>query len=114
MIQLPQAVTKWGTPAFGAVLKGELEQLDSEALPLQRGLSHGSYVSGDEFEVTIIAAADGGERIQARVGIHYRSIIAGCSCADDPTPVDELHEYCEVEVTLDKTSGTAQVALLDE
>ena len=114
MVQLSQAVAAWGTPEFTTILKAELEQIDATVLPLQQGLSHGSYVSGDRFEIMINGVADGGDVIRARAGIHYQSIMAGCSCADDPTPVDELSEYCEVEVVLDKESGAAQVVLLDE
>jgi hypothetical protein len=114
MVQLSGTAAAWGTPEFADILKAELEQLDPAALPLQEGLSHGSYVSGERFEIMINGVTDGDDVIRARAGIHYQSIIAGCSCADDPTPVDELSEYCEVEVTLDKASGAAQVALLDE
>ncbi len=114
MTRLPQALGAWGTTEFSAVLKRELEGLDPKVLPLQEGVSRGSYVSGDCFEAMIITASDVGDAIVVRAGIHYRSIIAGCSCADDPTPVDELSEYCEVEILLDKTSGAARVRLLDD
>ena len=45
-------------------------------------------------------------------GIFYRSVIGGCSCADDPTPVDEQAEYCEVVVEIDKVTAEAKVTLL--
>ncbi|WP_303903218.1 hypothetical protein [Thiohalomonas denitrificans] len=109
---LPQVVAAWGTSDFTGTLKLELEQLDPDALLLQQGLSHGSYVSGDQFEVMILGISDSPGIIRARVGIHYSSIIAGCSCADDPTPVDELSEYCEVEIELDKATAEVQVKLL--
>ncbi|SCZ59277.1 hypothetical protein [Thiohalomonas denitrificans] len=110
--RLPEAVTAWGTSDFADTLKSELENLAPDALPLQQGLSHGSYVSGDQFEVMILTVSESPGMIHARVGIHYFSIIAGCNCADDPTPVDELHEYCEVEIELDKATAEARVRLL--
>lgn len=112
-IHLPQALTAWGTPEFVAVLKAELEQLDPALLPLQQGLSKGSYVSDLPFQVMVFVVSEVGEAIHATAGIQYQSVIAGCSCADDPTPLDELAEYCEVEIELDKASAAAQMVLLD-
>ena len=44
----------------------------------------------------------------------YSGIIAGCSCADNPTPVSELNEYCEVQLEIDKKTAETKVALLPE
>ncbi len=114
IVQLPQALAAWGTSRFETALKSDLEQLEPASLPLQEGLSNGSYVSGDRFEAMIIGTSDAGSTIRATAGVHYSSIIAGCSCADDPTPVDELSEYCELDIELDKTSASAQVRLREE
>lgn len=112
-VELPGSLAAWGTPDFNVVLKSELEGLRPDALPLQAGLSRGSHVSGDWFEAMIIAAEDDRETIRATVGIHYRSIIAGCSCADDPTPVDELAEYCEVGIEIEKATARMRISLRD-
>ncbi len=113
-IQLPKVLAAWGTPAFTTVLKAELERLEPAALPLQQGLSRGSYVSGDRFQVMVISVSDADDAIRIKAGIHYQSIIAGCSCADDPTPIDALSEYCQVAIVLDRTSATVQVSLVDD
>ncbi len=113
LVELPEAMAAWGTPTFATVLKSELERLAPAALPLQEGVSHGSYLSTSPFEVMVITIAEAGSCIRVGVGIHYRSVIAGCSCADDPTPMDELAEYCQVELEIDKASGRAQVTLQD-
>ena len=39
-------------------------------------------------------------------------IIAGCSCADDPTPVDTTTEYCELQLEIDRESAETRVILL--
>jgi hypothetical protein len=62
----------------------------------------------------IISAADEGNTIRARAGIFYTGIIAGCSCADDPTPVNEENEYCEVQLDIDKATAATTVILLAE
>jgi hypothetical protein len=45
----------------------------------------------------IISRADQPDCIQVKAGLLYTGIIVGCSCADDPTPVDEINEYCEMQ-----------------
>jgi len=112
MIQLAKSLAAWGTPGFKAVLKTELEQLTTEQLPLQQGLSVGSYATGDNIQVMIISVSEQPGAICAKAGIFYTGIIAGCSCADDPTPVEEHSEYCEVSIEIDKNSAAAKVELL--
>jgi hypothetical protein len=112
MIHLTKALHAWGTAAFKQRLKEEIELLDAGLLPLQQGLSRGSYSNGKSLSVMIIGISDEPHLIRAKTGIFYTAIIAGCSCADDPTPVDELTEYCEVQFDIDKTTAEATVTLL--
>lgn len=112
MIHLPKALRAWQTPEFRAVLKMELQQLEAGALPLQEGLSQSSHANPDSLEVVIIGAAEAAEHINVRAGLFYTGIIAGCSCADDPTPVDEINEHCEVRLEIDKQTGWTSVTLL--
>lgn len=111
MIRLTRAVGAWGKPDFNAVLKQDIEQLDVDQLPLQQGLSTGSYVAGKEFSAMIISAADREDFIRAKAGIFYKGILGGCSCADDPTPVEEQSEYCEVQLDINKKTAEATVTL---
>ena len=112
MIRLPKALNAWGTPDFNDVLKRELEQISIDQLPLQQGLSTCSYVAGEAFQVMVISAAEADGAIRAKAGVFYAGIIAGCSCADDPTPVEEQSEYCEVQLDINRLTGEATVALL--
>jgi len=114
MTRLSKALDAWGTPEFTAVLKTELEQLGAEQLPLQQGLSVGSYATGNNIQVMIISTSEQPGTICAKAGIFYTGIVAGCSCADDPTPVEEHSEYCEVSVEIDRNSAAARVVLLAE
>jgi hypothetical protein len=113
MIHLTKARDAWGTAAFDRVLKDEIEDLDADALPLQQGLASGSHANKG-FRVMIISVAEGAGFIRAKAGVFYTSIIAGCSCADDPTPVDEIAEYCEVEFAISRRTGAASVTLLSD
>lgn len=107
-----RSLDAWGTADFEAVLKQEIAQLDATLLPLQQGLSVGSHVTDGPHSATIIrmCADEGG--IHVKAGIFYASIIAGCSCADDPTPISENAEYCEVWFDIDRETAEARVTLV--
>jgi hypothetical protein len=112
VLKLPALLDAWNTDAFRSVLKAELEALGEDNLPLQQGLSQSSRVSDSGYKVMPISEQDEGDTIKARVGVMYKGIIAGCSCADDPTPVDEINEYCELLVTIDRESATTIFTLI--
>lgn len=114
MVRLSSALKAWNTPDFGSVFKKEAGQLGMAALPLQQGLSRSSHVSGDKYEVVVLGASEVPGRIKVKAGVFYQGIIAGCSCADDPTPVDEQTEYCVLEFSIDKQTAETAVTLLDE
>lgn len=104
----------WGTPAFEGAFKQEAEQLHVDLLPLQQGLSFTSSVTDSPRRVLIHRVIDEGASIQIRAGIFYSGILSGCSCADDPTAVEEQNEYCEVLFEINKKTAEATVALLVE
>jgi hypothetical protein len=112
MLHLPEAARAWGTSAFAAALKAELADRGSE-LPLQQAASLTSSVTDDRIEALLLDAAENGGRIHARVGIFFSGIVAGCSCADDPTPVEPVQEYCELRLSIDPTTGATAVDLQD-
>ncbi len=111
MIRLPDSLNAWGTPGFRDVLKQEIERLDATLLPLQQGLSRSSYVTERPFQVMLLGVDEAAGSIHVRAGIFYTGVIAGCSCADDPTPVDELNEYCEVLLVIDRHTAATAVSL---
>jgi hypothetical protein len=75
-------------------------------------LASGSYVHGDELGVMLLGSSATPGAIRAKVGVFYRGVIAGCSCADDPTPVDTTTEYCELQLEIDRESAETRVTLL--
>ena len=114
MIQLTKAARAWGNDCFNDILKAEVEQLDTTQLPLQTGLSHSSYVSDDDFRVMVIGAEEIADHIRVHAGIFYAGIIAGCNCADDPTPVDSQPEYCEVQLDINRETSETIITLLHD
>jgi hypothetical protein len=103
-----------GTPGFNQVLKNEIEQLDAAQLPLQQGLVTSNYVADGKFSAIVLNVSEDSGFIHAKAGIFYSGIIGGCSCADDPTPISEQNEYCEVLFAIDKQTAEATVTLVEE
>ena len=114
MIRLPDSLRAWQSPAFQDVLKREIEQLSVGQLPLQQGLTASSHALDTPFEVMLISVAGETGFIRVKVGVFFSGVIAGCSCADDPTPVDVQNEYCELSLAIDKATAEAMVTVLAE
>ncbi len=114
MIRLPAALEAWKSPEFMTVLKREIEYLDGGRLPLQQGLKVSSHALDDRFEAMIIGADDDTGFIRAKVGVFFSGLVTGCSCADDPTPVEPQSEYCELLFTIDKATAETTVTLLGD
>lgn len=108
-LHLPETCAAWGTPGFADVLRRELMRAGAQALPLQQALTQTSSVFGEDIEVMVISAAADEQTIQVRAGIFFAGIVAGCSCADDPTPVEAQPEYCELVITIDRRTADAVV-----
>ena len=107
---LPRALAAWDTPGFGGIFKQEVEQLDPTSLPLQQGLAGTSAVADEPITVMVLGAtatADG--RLRVKAGIFYAGLLSGCSCADDPTPLESQPEYCECWFDIDLRSAATRV-----
>jgi len=114
MNQFTRSLSAWNTPDFKAALKQEIEQLSVNELPLQQGLATGSHALDDDIQAMILNVRESDDYIHVKAGIFYKSIIAGCSCEDDPTPVDVVNEHCEIQVDIDKQSAEATITLLPD
>jgi len=112
MIYLPQSAKTWNTDSFAATLKREVCALDASLLPLQQGLQNGSYAVSEKLSLTILSTDEDAEDIVVKAGLFYNGIIAGCSCADDPTPVEQTNEYCDVLFRISKQDARTTVNLL--
>ncbi|BAO45670.1 hypothetical protein [Thiolapillus brandeum] len=115
MITLPEdilEISKSDKAGFSAMLKKELKNLGLSGLPLQQGLSSSSVALDDKLQVVLLNIEDDTDRILVRAGLFYTGIIAGCSCADDPGPVEEQNEHCEVAIEILKATGTASIKLI--
>ncbi len=106
---LPRAAGVRDPGALAAIVREALTGLDAEALPLQQALTHGSLAVGGVREVLLISSREAGDRLLVRVGLFFGSVIAGCNCADDPTPADVREEYAEFDIRIDREAGRASI-----
>ena len=117
MLRLARSAAASSRPAFNATLVEELEALGPRhpaLCPLlQAGLSQTSSVADEPISISILGVDEEEGQIRARLGVFYAGVIAGCNCADDPTPVDSRPERCELLLDLDGASGLARLSLLD-
>jgi hypothetical protein len=114
MITLSQSLKAWQSDTFIKTFKQEVANLPSSLLPLQQGLSLSSYVSDESINPIINNSSETPTHIVIKAGIFYSGIIAGCSCSDDPTPIDTQNEYCELLFNIDKLSAQTSVSLITE
>ena len=114
MLSLEKTLAAWQTSDFEDVFKSEVEQLGVEDLPLQQGLSQGSYASDEHLKVIVIRVSDRQEKIQVKAGIFYTGILPGCACSDDAAPDNEYTEYCEVLFMIDLQTAASTVSLLSD
>ena len=112
VIKLINASKAWGSSEFEKALKDEIQAMDAASLPLQQGLAQSSHVGSEALSPVIISIQDVLDKILVKTGIFYSGIIAGSCCADDPTPVCEQTEYCELLFEIDKASGDTRVTLV--
>lgn len=112
-IYLTQTLASWHSPRRESVLQRELEQLDPGLLPLREAMARGNQIAAEPVRVLVLSTADEADAYRARVGLLFASLIGGCQCADDPSPLEALPEYAELEIRIDRRSGVVQWQLRD-
>lgn len=111
---LPHSFAAWNTDAFDTTFKREVEALDTTLLPLQQALAHSSAVADEPFHVVPMAARETPGGLAVKAGVFYAGITGGCSCADDPTPLESQTEHCVLAFEIDAPHGATRVTLVQE
>ena len=111
-IRLNESLAKWPGEDFPQQFCREVAALAFGTLPLQRAMERGSVVLDKPPRVLVLNNQQDNRQLCVRAGVFFNSAIAGCNCADDPTPLDELEEYCELQFVIDIDTGIARVDIL--
>jgi hypothetical protein len=109
MISLPQSLRAWKTERFAQTLKAEIEALGADTLPLRDASTHSGVVDDASRSISVLSSVDDDVTIQARVGVFFNEILAGCNCSEDPMPIAS---WCEVQVAIDKATAAASFRLV--
>jgi hypothetical protein len=110
MIKFINSLQAWTQPQFETTFKQDVRALAPGLLPLQAALAYSSHVSDSAIDPVVLATSETAAVIRVKTAIFYSGVIAGSCCADDPTPICDQPEYCELEFEIDK--GTAEVNIL--
>jgi len=113
-LHLHAARAAWSQPDFQSVLLAELLQSGALVGPLQKGISRGSHALTDDVCLMVLQRDERADCLQVRAGLSYFSIIPGCACEADPTPMSELPEYVELQIDIQRADGAATLNILDD
>jgi hypothetical protein len=106
--RLENSLRAWNTDAFAGILKSEILGLGAGVLPLHEAAA-GGCIDEDGIGVTLLGSTDSATELHVNVGVFFAEIIAGCSCGDEPST---NNAYCEMQVSIDKSTGLARFAVI--
>lgn len=106
MTTLTAALAAWGTDAFSATLKAELERLRSDVLPIGQVISAGNRIDDSDLGVIVNQVSADESHIFANIGVFFAEIVSCTTCSGGSGMCDEA--YSELRVTIDKASGAAR------
>jgi len=110
-IELSESLQAWSSDSFGETFCREVARLAHGELPLHLALSLGSHVVERRPKVMLLSSEADASCIRVKAGVFFNSVLAGCNCADDPSPMDEHNEYCELWFVIDRLSGETRIDL---
>lgn len=110
---LSATLNAWSRQDLARILQAELQEADALHAPLQRGLARGSFALVDSAQLLVLQRVEEAGLLHVKAAVCYRSIIPGCACEGDPTPMSELPEYVELSIAIDPQDARATITLLD-
>lgn len=110
MVTMTKTLNAWGSDGFKQTLKEEMETFRRDVLPLEQVIDQGNRVYDNDLGVTVMRVSDDADTISARVGVFFAEVISCVSCGEGD-PVDEA--YCEMQVTINKSNGEAEFAVVE-
>ncbi|MEW6765485.1 MAG: hypothetical protein AB1344_06840 [Pseudomonadota bacterium] len=111
MPNLSASLNTLDAPDFNRVLLDDLMRQGALARPLQQGLRYGSVALLEDVKLGIFECEMSDAALRIKVGVYYSSIITGCNCIDDPSPLSEMPEYVELFIDIDRATAGARVSL---
>jgi len=113
MIKLKKSLAAWRSPIFEKEFKNEMRSINTDLLPLQAGLSQTSYVQSGKIDAVVLNVTESENHLRVRASIFYSGVIAGSCCSDDPTPVADQPEHCEMEFVINKITAETKISIIE-
>ena len=110
IINFSKSLNSRDTEEFSAVLIDEIMALKTGILPLQQGLTQGDMAAEQPDKVTVLSRKETQQCVNVKLAVYFTEIISGCSCGDDPATLDG---YCEMQLKIDKQTGTGHFYVVD-
>lgn len=112
MLYLNKSLKASQTEQFKQVFIEEIMSLNLDQLPLQKALRMGSFAINDNLQIMINRISEQNNNLIINTSIFFSSIIAGCNCADDPSPIELNTEYCEMQFSINKSNAQTEIDIL--
>ena len=111
MAKLDIAMQHWNTDEFPEALVRELQALHPDVLLLHKAGNWGGPRDSDDFNITVLNITNDEQQVHARIGVFFTEIIAGCSCGDEPAPING---YCELLLRINKSTAETQIEIVQQ
>ena len=111
MPRFPISTNAWQSDAFGRSLKGEIEALGTESLPLDQGITQGGFVDDGDITAMVLNATGDDQYINSEVGVFFTEIVAGCNCGDEP---ESINVYCKLKLRIDRATAESEIGLISD
>lgn len=110
MVILNESLAAWQSGHFNATLKSELERLRSDVLPIAHVIGEGNRLDDSDLGIIVNEVSEDAQNIYAKVGVFFNEIVNCCTCSGGSGMCDAA--YCELLVTLDKSSAEVRFSPL--
>lgn len=109
---LPKTLAAWEHGTFSETFIEEMASISPDELPLIKLLRYGSDIV-DQPSFMILGSEADEKAINIRSGVFFCSVLGGCNCADDPSPLDRHNEYGELTFSIDRLDASTSVTPID-
>ncbi len=100
----------WVNAAFSVSSAESFKQafklLPISDLPLNDCCQHSGDIDENSIEMMVLSNVETEQKIQFKIGVFFREVLAGCACSDDSSQAMIYEDgYCELVAEFDKVTA---------
>lgn len=96
----------WDHGAFGDTLRRDLAACREGLRRIAERASASGCLAAEDPAITLLGRAWNPDGIHIHIGVFFRTVLAGCSCGDEPSMENG---YCEIRITIDGTTAEGEL-----